>query len=72
MEAGASRRARISFGQDGPEEQLLAHFLVAAVPVVAVRQHLVRREPPPPIVDRLIRVTYAAVIADYRLKGLSR
>jgi hypothetical protein len=36
------------------------------MPVAAVRQHLVRDEPPPPLVDRLIRITYRAVVADYR------
>jgi len=46
----------------------LAQFLIAEVPVAAVRQHLVRREPPPPLVDRLIRTTYRAVVADYRVR----
>ena len=69
MEAGASRHARVVFGHDGPEEAQLAQFLIASVPVAAVRQYLVRREPPPPIVDRLIGVTYAAVVADYRAHG---
>jgi len=36
------------------------------VPVAAVRQHLYRREPPPPIVDDLIRTTYHAVVGSYR------
>jgi AcrR family transcriptional regulator len=72
MEAGASRRARVVFGRDGPEEAQLAQFLIASLPVAAVRQYLVRREPPPPHVDRLIRVTYAAVIGDYQARrGLS-
>jgi hypothetical protein len=31
-----------------------------------VRQHLVRGEKPPPLVDEIIRTTYAAVLADYR------
>ena len=33
-----------------------------------LRQHLQRREPPPPIVDELIGITYRAVIADYRAR----
>src|SRR6185312_9944645 len=64
MQAGSARCARVIFGHDGPEEVRLAQFLIAEVPVAAVRQHLVRREPPPPLVDRLISATYRAVVAD--------
>jgi AcrR family transcriptional regulator len=63
---GAGRFARLVFGDDGPEEVRRTQFLMAEVPVAAVRQHLLRREPPPPIVDRLLRTTYRAVVADYR------
>jgi AcrR family transcriptional regulator len=65
MEAGSRRRARVIFGKDGREEQRLAQFLVSELPVAVVRQHLTRGEKPPPIVDQLIRTTYAAVVADY-------
>jgi AcrR family transcriptional regulator len=68
MEAGSRRRARVIFGADGREEVRLAQFLISEVPVAAVRQHLVRSEPPPPLVDRLIRTTYRAVVADYRAR----
>jgi AcrR family transcriptional regulator len=68
MEAGSRQRARVIFGEDGREEVRLAQFLIAEVPVAAVRQHLVRREPPPPLVDRLIRTTYRAVVADHRAR----
>jgi hypothetical protein len=68
MEAGSRQRARVIFGEDGREEVRLAQFLIAEVPVAAVRQHLVRHEPPPPLVDRLIRTTYRAVVADYRAR----
>ena len=68
MEAGSRQRARAIFGEDGREEVRLAQFLISEVPVAAVRQHLVRREPPPPLVDRLIRTTYRAVVADYRAR----
>jgi AcrR family transcriptional regulator len=68
MEAGASRAARVVFGRDGPEEAQLARFLIASLPVAAVRQYLVRRETPPPYVDRLISVTYAAVVDDYQAR----
>jgi AcrR family transcriptional regulator len=66
MEAGAARRSRAVFGATGREEVRLAQFLISEMPVAAVRQHLVRDEPPPPLVDRLIRITYRAVVADYR------
>jgi AcrR family transcriptional regulator len=65
MEAGFSRFARLVFGRAGPDEVRRAQFLLAEMPVGAVRQHLYRREPPPPIVDELIRVTYRAIVADY-------
>jgi AcrR family transcriptional regulator len=68
MGAGFERFARLVFGCAGAEECRLAQFLLAEVPVAAVRQHLLRREPPPEIVDRLIRVTYRAVTADYRAR----
>jgi AcrR family transcriptional regulator len=66
MEAGSRRQAKVIFGKDGGEEIRLAQFLIAEMPVAAVRQHLVRGEPPPPLVDRLIRTTYQAVVADYQ------
>lgn len=72
MLSGAARFARLVFGRDGPEELRLSQFLLAEVPVAAVRQHLIRHEPPPPLVDRMIRVTYRAVVADYRREARSR
>jgi AcrR family transcriptional regulator len=72
MEAGSLRQARVIFGEDGCEEVRLAQFLISEVPVAAVRQHLVRREAPPPLVDRLIRTTYRAVVADYRARKRER
>jgi AcrR family transcriptional regulator len=68
MQGGSQRRARVVFGSDGAEEQRLAQFLISEVPVAAVRQHLLRNEPPPPLVDRLIRTTYRAIVADYRAR----
>src|SRR5436190_22695638 len=68
MEAGSLRRARVIFGKEGREEARLAQFLISEVPIAAVRQHLVRGEPPPPLVDGLIRTTYRAVVADYRAR----
>src|SRR4249920_952524 len=66
MRSGAKRYARLVFGRDGVEEGRLGRFLLAEVPVAAVRQHLLRREPPPPLVDELIRTTWHAVVDGYR------
>lgn len=71
MEAGFARFAHLVFGQDGPEERRRAQFLLAEVPVAAVRQHLLCREPLPPLVDEMIRITYHAVVADYRARASS-
>ena len=66
MQTQSARFAQLLFGAVGEEEHRLAQFLLAEVPVAAVRQYILRREPPPPLVDRLIRVTYQAVVAEYR------
>lgn len=66
MKSGALRCARVIFGHDGSEEVRLAQFVTSEVPVAAVRQHLIRSESPPPLVDRMIRTTYRAIAADYR------
>ncbi|MBD0275069.1 MAG: TetR/AcrR family transcriptional regulator [Acetobacteraceae bacterium] len=63
---GTARFARRVFGAEGPEELRRSQFLLAEVPVAAVRQHILRREPPPPLVDGLIRATFRAVVADHR------
>jgi AcrR family transcriptional regulator len=54
--------ARSAFGRAGPAELRRATFVLAEVPIAAVRQHLERREPPPPLVDTLIRDTYRAIV----------
>lgn len=66
VEAGFAKFARDTFGCIGPEELRRAQFVLAEAPVAAVRQHLYRREPPPPIVDELIRATYRAIVDGYR------
>ena len=58
--------ARNTFGRAGPGEIRRMQFLLAEVPVAAVRQHLMRREPPPQIVDEMIRTTWHAVVDAYR------
>lgn len=71
IKTGIARFAQLVFGQQGLGELRRAQFLLAEVPVAAVRQHLRRREPPPLLVDALIRTTYHAVIADYRFNPAS-
>jgi AcrR family transcriptional regulator len=66
MEAASRRWARVIFGKEGRDEIRLAQFLISELPVSIVRQHLLRGEHPPPLVDRIIRATYGAVLADYR------
>jgi AcrR family transcriptional regulator len=68
MEGSEQRRARVVLGADGPEEARIAQFLIAELPVAVIRQHLLRGEAPPPLADRLIRITYRATVADYRAR----
>ena len=68
MESGFARFAQLVFGRAGRDEVRRAQFLLAEMPVGAVRQHLQHREPPPPIVDELIHITYDAVVADYHAR----
>ncbi len=58
--------ARSAFRRAGPPQIRRATFVLAEVPVAAVKSHLERREPPPPIVDDLIAETYRAIIAHER------
>ncbi|MBN9089280.1 MAG: helix-turn-helix transcriptional regulator [Reyranella sp.] len=53
--------ARQAFGRSGVSQTRRATFVLAEVPIAAVRQHLERREPPPPLVDELIAETYRAI-----------
>jgi AcrR family transcriptional regulator len=72
MEAASRRWARVIFGKEGRDEIRLSQFLISELPVSLVRQHLLRGEKPPPLVDRIIRATYRAVVADYRSAARSR
>jgi AcrR family transcriptional regulator len=60
--AAVAKFARDTFGRAGPDEIRRVQFVLSEVPVAAVRQHLYRREAPPPIVDALITATYRAII----------
>jgi AcrR family transcriptional regulator len=54
--------ARSAFGRAGPPELRQAEFVLAEVPLAAVKPHLKRRELPPPLVDELIVKTYHAIV----------
>lgn len=58
------RFARQAFGRCGPRELRRAAFVLAEVPVAAVKEHLRRGEPPPPLVDELIASTYHAIVGN--------
>jgi AcrR family transcriptional regulator len=62
FEACVKNFARLAFGRIGPAQLRRAAFVLAEVPIAAVKQHLERREPPPPLVDELISETYHAII----------
>ncbi|MGH8200806.1 MAG: TetR/AcrR family transcriptional regulator [Steroidobacteraceae bacterium] len=57
-----SRFARQAFGRADAEELRRASFVLTEVPVAAVKEHIRRREPPPPLVDELIAATYHAIV----------
>jgi AcrR family transcriptional regulator len=62
FEACLKRFARQAFGRVGPAQIRRAVFVLAEVPIAAVRGHLERREPPPALVDELIATTYRAIV----------
>jgi hypothetical protein len=68
IEAGSRRWARVIFGKEGRDEIRLAQSLISELPVAVVRQHLLRGEPPPRLIDCIIRATYRAVLSDYRTR----
>jgi AcrR family transcriptional regulator len=59
---GLETFARQAFGRAGQAELRRATFVLAEVPTAAVKQHLERREAPPPVVDELITKTYRAIV----------
>jgi AcrR family transcriptional regulator len=51
-----------AFGRAGPAELRRAAFVLAEVPIAAVKPHLQRRERPPRLVDELVAKTYHAIV----------
>ena len=62
FEACLASFARRAFGRAGPANLQRAAFVLAGVPLAAVKPHLERREAPPPLVDELIAATYHAIV----------
>jgi AcrR family transcriptional regulator len=58
-----TRFARMAFGAATQANLRRATFVLAEVPLAAVKQHLHRNEPPPMLVDDMIRETYLAIVA---------
>jgi AcrR family transcriptional regulator len=55
--------ARHAFGRASPTQVQRACFVLADVPIAAVKPHLKLRQPPPPLVDELIIKTYRAIVS---------
>jgi AcrR family transcriptional regulator len=62
VESLVRKFAREVLGGAGTDQLTRASFALLGAPLAAVRPHLKRREPPPPMVDELIRATYRAVV----------
>jgi AcrR family transcriptional regulator len=64
FEACLQTFAHRAFGRAGRAEMRRATFVLAEVPLAAVKPHLQRRERPPRLVDELITKTYRAIAGD--------
>jgi len=62
LKAGISRFARQAFGRTTAVELRCATFVLVEAPGAAVKEHISRRESPPPLVDELITKTYHAIV----------
>jgi AcrR family transcriptional regulator len=62
FEMSLQKFARDELGRAGAAELRCASFVLVEVPLAAVKQHLQRREPPPRLVDDLIKRTYRAIV----------
>src|SRR5215211_3947573 len=69
FEACLKSFARQAFGRAGPAQLRRATFVLAEVPIAAVRGHLKRREPPPLLVDELVTTTYRAIVRSHHLRA---
>jgi AcrR family transcriptional regulator len=62
VESCLAHFARDAFGRAGPAQLRRATFVLAEVPLAAVKAHLQRREPPPTLVDELITKAFYAIV----------
>ena len=62
FEVCLARFAREAFGSSRPSQLKRATFVLAEVPIAAVKGYLERREPPPLLADELITTTYRAIV----------
>jgi hypothetical protein len=62
FEACVTQFAREALRGTNPNRLRTAQFVLVDVPGGAVRPHLARHEPPPRVVERLIRQTYHAIV----------
>ena len=69
FEASLRKFARQAFGRAGRKQIRCATFVLAEVPIAAVKTHLQRREPPPRLVDELITTTYRAIVDSQDIGG---
>src|SRR6202166_3186969 len=62
FEACLASFARRAFGREGPAQFQRAVFVLAGVPLAAIKPYLEQREPRPAQVDELITATYHAIV----------
>lgn len=62
ISAGFTQFAQHAFGRAASEDVQRAAFVLVEAPGAAVKQHIRRRQPPPPLVDELVRKTYHAIV----------
>jgi AcrR family transcriptional regulator len=65
LKAAFKRFAQEKFGCDDRIHIRKTVFVLADVPIAAVKEHIRRRENPPPVIDELIRMTYAAILHEH-------
>jgi AcrR family transcriptional regulator len=70
LEACLAKFVRLAFGRISPANLRRGAFVLADVPIAAVRSHLRNREPPPALVDELITATYHAIVDGARARRL--
>ena len=55
-----------AFGRAGPAQVRRAPFVLAEVPIAAIKSYLQKGEPPAPLADELIATTYRAIVGNGR------